>query len=405
MSVKNIKSVAYVWLVLFTIMAGSGCKKEANAVTPQEAVTEKSNLVSSKLVGYLPASAIRNLASTNGYPQFNNELKYDVVIFSMVYNTTYQGKVIQASGLMCFPRNMPDPPAIISAQHGTLFAHKDAPSNFPNSFNGPELFASAGYATFIPDYIGYGASAQILHPYYNAQYSAMSVIDMIKAGKTFCKEQDIPVSDKLFLAGYSEGGYVTLAAQKEIENNPSHNLKLTAVAAGAGGYDLTSMLGNIASGQDYNNPSYLAFLLQAFNVANEWNRPVADFFREPYASKIPTLLNGSKTGSQINSELVKQPSQLFAPAFYNALRGTGETQFKAALAANSLTNWVPKAPTRLYHGTADDVVPYANSEITYNKLKANGAANITLTAIPNGTHGTTFQPMIAELIPWFASLR
>ena len=405
MSIKSIRSAFYGWLLVFTVLAGSGCKKDAAAVTPAETVTEKSNLVSSKFVGYLPASAIRNLATTNGYPQFNNELKYDVVVFSMVYTTTYQGKEIQASGLMCFPRNMPEAPPIISAQHGTLFAHKDAPSNFPNSFNGPELFASAGYATFIPDYIGYGASANVLHPYYNAQYSAMSVIDMIKAGKIFCKEEEIPVSDKLFLAGYSEGGYVTLAAQKEIESNPKHNLKLTAVAAGAGGYDLTSMLGNIASGQTYNNPSYLAFMLQAFNVANRWNRPLTDFFREPYASKIPGLLDGSKTGSEVNSELVKQPGQLFAPAFFNALSGFGETQFKAALADNSLTNWAPKAPTRLYHGTADDVVPYANSEITFNKLKANGAANITLTAISNGTHGTTFQPMIAELIPWFASLK
>src|SRR5690606_25925463 len=114
------------------------------------------------------------------------------------------------------------------------------------SFNGPELFASAGYATFIPDYLGYGASTQILHPYYNERYSAMAVIDMIKAGKIFCKNEDIPVSDKLFLAGYSEGGYVTLAAQKEIESNPAHNLKITAVAAGAGGYDLTAMLADIA---------------------------------------------------------------------------------------------------------------------------------------------------------------
>ncbi|KAA9340541.1 alpha/beta hydrolase family protein [Adhaeribacter soli] len=402
MLVKNIKSAFYVWaLVFLTILSGTACKKEAEAVTKTEA--ETNNLVSTSFVGYMPASAIRDLATANGYPQYNEALQYDVVVFKMVYYTTYQGKQTQASGLMCFPRNMPNPPAILSAQHGTLFAHKDAPSNFPNSFNGPELFASAGYATFIPDYLGYGASAQILHTYYNEQYSALAVIDMIKAGKIFCQQEEIPVSDKLFLAGYSEGGYVTLAAQKEIENNPAHNLKLTAVAAGAGGYDLQDMLSNITTAPSYNHPSYLAFLLQAYNTANGWNRPLTDFFQEPYASKIPALLNGSKTGSQVNAELVKQPNKLFAPAFFNALKGSGEDQVKEALKANSLTDYAPKAPTRMYHGTADDVVPFTNSQVTYNKLKANGAKDLTFHSIPGGTHGTTFQPMISELIPWFAS--
>src|SRR3712207_9335251 len=60
--------------------------------------------------------------------------------------------------------------------------------------------------------------------------------------KEFLKKENIAFNDNLFLAGYSEGGYVTLAAAQEIENNPEHNLKLTGAAAGAGGYELTEML-------------------------------------------------------------------------------------------------------------------------------------------------------------------
>jgi pimeloyl-ACP methyl ester carboxylesterase len=399
---KNIKSILYTWVLLLTIATASGCKKTAEA---EQVQPEKKHLVSFKLVSYLPASAIRSMATSNGYSQFNNELKYDIVIFSAVYNTTYQGKEIQASGLMCFPRNMETPPPVLSAQHGTLFAHKDAPTNFPASFNGPELFASVGYATFIPDYIGYGSSKDILHPYYNAEYSANAVIDMIKAGREFCQQEDIPVSDKLFLAGYSEGGYTTLATQKALEASPLPGMNLTAVAAGAGGYDLVSMLGNITTTPEYSNPAYLAFLTHAYNTANGWNRPTTDFFQEPYASKIPALLDGSKTGSQINSELTKRPSELFSPAFFSALHGSGETQFKGALVTNSLTSWRPQTPTKLYHGTADEVVPFANSQATYDKLKANGAANISFVSIPNGTHGTSFQPMLEDVLPWFNELR
>src|SRR6478736_4404085 len=278
---KNIRLVLYTWLVLFFGLAGTSCKKDEPKAAGETPVIEN-NYVSSKFVAILPVANIRLLAAAHGYPQFDTDLQYDVAVFSLVYKTTYQGKEILASGLMCFPRNMPEPPAIVSAQHGTLFAHKDTPSNFPISFNGPELFASAGYATFIPDFLGYGVSANILHPYYNEQYSALAVIDMIKAGKIFCHQENIPVSDKLFLAGYSEGGYVTMAAQKEIENNPKHNLKLTAVAMGAGGYDLTSLIQNITTAPTYNNPSYLAFLTQAYNTAYNWNRPLNEIFQEPY---------------------------------------------------------------------------------------------------------------------------
>lgn len=401
---KNMRLVLYAWLVLVIGFTGTACKKDAPAAIAETPAVEN-NYVFSKFVATIPVANIKVLAATHGYPQFDTDLQYDVAVFSLVYKTTYQGKEILASGLMCFPVNAPAPPPIVSAQHGTLFAHKDAPSNFPVSFNGPELFASAGYATFIPDYLGYGVSANILHPYYNEQYSALAVIDMIKAGKTFCKQENIQVSDKLFLAGYSEGGYVTLAAQKEIESNPKHNLKLTAVAAGAGGYDLTSMIQNITTATNYNNPSYLAFLTQAYNTANGWNRPLNEMFQEPYASKIPGLLDGSKTGSQVNSELPKSPAELYTPGFFSGLGGNGEAQFRNALAANSLTDWTPQAPTRLYHGTADEVVPFTNSQVTYTKLQANGAKQLTFHSIPGGTHGTTFQPMIMELVPWFASMR
>src|SRR5690606_23069047 len=146
MNFRNIKLIFYSWAFIFFIVAGTGCKEEAAAVTPHTpaVAAEKSNLVSFKHLGIIPVDLIRNMATAHGYPQFNNAFQYYISVYSVIYNTTYQGKETQASGLMVFPQNMKTPPAIISAQHGTLFAHKDAPSNFPNSFNGPELFASAG---------------------------------------------------------------------------------------------------------------------------------------------------------------------------------------------------------------------------------------------------------------------
>ena len=52
----------------------------------------------------------------------------------------------------------------------------------------------------------------MLHPYMVALPSATSVVDMIRAGKNLCDSLNVLISEDVFLAGYSEGGFVTMAA-------------------------------------------------------------------------------------------------------------------------------------------------------------------------------------------------
>lgn len=76
-------------------------------------------------------------------------------------------------------------------------------------------------------------------------------------------------NNQLFLAGYSEGGYATLATQKTIEENYQNELTVTASAFGAGAYD---MLGTAKELLDSNNPAaltypaYVAFVLKAYDT-------------------------------------------------------------------------------------------------------------------------------------------
>ncbi len=218
--------------------------------------------VSATPSGSYTKNVLQALAIAKGYANYASQIKYDVDFFKFIYKTTYKGKTIDASGLLAVPKNTPATPSLLSAQHGTLFKHTDAPSNFPATFTGFELFASEGFVTVIPDYIGFGVSSNLIHPYYDQQHSGTAVADMLKGVKYYLQKEKIAVSNRLFLLGYSEGGYVTMAAQKEIETHPEHNLSLTAAAEGAGGYDLTGMLTTIATTPVYAEPPYLAFILQ-----------------------------------------------------------------------------------------------------------------------------------------------
>ncbi|QNE40883.1 alpha/beta fold hydrolase [Hymenobacter sp. NBH84] len=392
------------WLLLWLLLLLAGCQSTSDDPQPAPASGQDLFVSATKIVT-APKTLLQAAATSAGFGNYAQYVQYDVTFYKLIYKTTFQGKEIQASGLVGVPLNTPKPPALLSAQHGTIFRLADAPSNFPNSFSGFELFAGAGFATVIPDFIGFGASDNIFHPYFDQPASAAAVVDMLKATQYYLQSQQTALNDHLFLVGYSEGGYVTMAAQKEIETTTAHNLTLTAVAAGAGGYDLPEMLTGIATTPTYATPAFLAFILQAYNTTYGWNRPLTDFFQQPYAGRLPGLLDGSKALDEIDASLTTKPAELFAPAFYTNLQnGTSEADLRQKLRDNSFLTWVPKSPTRLFHGTADESVFYQTSETTFKRFQAAGAANVEFIPIPGGMHRTSIAPMMLNVLPWFQSL-
>ncbi|MCP2043780.1 lipase family protein [Pontibacter sp. HSC-36F09] len=397
-----ISTLAIAVLILPVTLQLSSCSK-SDAAIPED-VAERDLLISSEKVGTLSAAALKQLAGAYA-GSFQSQIRYDVAIYKVNYRTTFQGRETEASGLVALPMNLTAPAPVLSVQHGTIFEHDEAPSAMSGGLTGFEVFASGGYITLIPDYLGFGASRQLLHPYYHQQSSGIAVVDLIKAAKSLYAQEGITDNGQLFLAGYSEGGYVTLAAQKEIETNPQHGLKITASGAGAGGYDLTEMLADVVAGKPYTYPAYLAYVLMSYNKTYEWNRPLTDFYQDPYATRLATMFNGQHSGGAINKQLTTQTEQLFTTSFLEGLRSDGEQALKKALQENSFNSWVPQSPTRLYHGTADVIVPYANSKQTYERMKAAGAPNLELIPIQNGTHGSSLIPMLTDLIPWMQLFR
>ncbi len=393
---NTMKPLSYI--LLFVIVL-TGCRPELPDTDPGSA-----QFVSATSIGTFTKTDLQALAIKAGFGNFAVLALYDVEYYKLIYNTTFKGKKIQVSGLLGIPKNVPAP-SLLSAQHGTIFRAAEAPSNFPNTFSGFELFASAGYVALIPDYIGYGISQNITHPYFDKQSSALTVVDMIKAAKYYLRKQNTAISSRLFLAGYSEGGYVTMAAQQEIETNPLHQLTVTAAAEGAGAYDLTVFATLLATRPTYAAPSFLAFIVKSYNSTYNWNRPFSDFFQEPYASQIPQLLDGTKGREEIDAALPKTPIALLNPVFYgDLLNPAKEVELKQRLVSNSFLTWVPKSPTRLYHGTADEAVFIETSVVTYNRFRAEGATNVEFFPIPGRDHRGSIEPMFFNALPWLKSL-
>lgn len=382
-----------------------GCQEPVETNLPAEVPSvENKHFVSATPGGETSKGTLQFLASSFGQSSLASQLKYDVKSYTLRYSTTYKGQTVEASGIIMVPVGMDAAASMVSLQHGTEFRKEDAPSA-KEGLQGVELFASAGYVTLVPDFLGYGSTESLFHPYYDRAHAAGTVIDMIKAAKEFLTEENVLLNDKLFLAGYSEGGYVTLAASKEIDENPAHDLNLTAVAAGAGGYDLPHMLTGITSKSYYAYPSYLAFVLMAYNITNDWKKPLSYFFSPAYADALGKVMDGQYGGSYINSKLTTHVPSLLNVDFYARLQDPQrELELKMALEHNSVAGWKTEVPIRLFHGTKDEIIPYSNSEVTLEKFKAAGSENVSLTLIPAGTHSNSFESMLRNFIPWFLSL-
>ncbi len=391
----------YFFVILVLLFINAGCKKDE----PREPSEKRGDLISSEFISGYSSEMISSLIE-NINVDIDIDLEYDVDAYKIVYFTPGpDGSLIPASGALMFPKGESDLPAV-SLHHGTetkriLVASED-PLSTGEGIAGLAS-ASAGFAAFLPDMLGLGESG-ILHPYLIADLSAGTVIDMLTAAKTFCTRNNIDLNYDLYIGGYSEGGYVTLAVQKEIEAGKDMPYHLIASAPGAGPYDLYNTVFHFLDLDEYPEPSFMAYLFNAYNYVYRWNR-IPEIYLSPYAGMMPDLFDGTKTTAQINDELPVRVSELFTADFIAGLKDGTDKQVLDALKNNTLLSWTPVTPTRFYHSDADRIVPYQNSVTAVNTFKNNGAPDIELITIDNLEHSDAAIPAYTGMIKWFDSLR
>jgi dipeptidyl aminopeptidase/acylaminoacyl peptidase len=119
------------------------------------------------------------------------------------------------------------------------------------------------------------------------------------------------------------------------------------------------------------------WVLRTYDRVYALNRPYSFYYQEPYATQL-----------QANpfSDVPSQASQLFATSFRQAVLNSSDAALDKALADNDIYDWKPTAPLALFHGTADDYVPFFNSQDAYDAMQKRGATQVELHAIQGGNH-------------------
>jgi len=404
------------YALLFILIAGifitPGCKKD----TVEEPTVENKTLVSYLKILNHPTETIKQQLGVwqTVYPDIVpivNNTAYGVDVYKITYNTTYKGETVLASGLVCMPQSESAFP-IISFQNGTNTLKSDSPSMNPTSYNYTlmEYMAGNGYIIAFPDYIGFGASAQYLHPYYDRETTDRAVVDMIMACHELIEEKDIQAkfSGEHFLMGYSQGGWATLSGLKSIETNYKTAIPVTAASCGAGAYDMMAMSSYVLTQDVFPGPLYLPYFIYSQQLYGSHTDPLSKFFNEPYTSRIPELFNGSYSNTQVNAQLNDTISVFLKSNMITEFNnGADFAALRSLLVKNSVTAWQPGAKINFYHGTTDLNVPPVQSQLIYDSFVNLGAGQdqVQLIYLPGTNHEFSLLPWGLKTINWFNGLK
>ena len=347
------------------------------------------------------------------YPELNDIKPYvshSVDIYKVVYRTEVQGVEINASGLLCIPAGEGEYP-ILSFQNGTNTVNDYSPTEYPGNptYQFVEVIASMGYVVVIPDYPGFGESADITHPYLIKEPTVRSIVDMLFAVREMEGEElpGLTISDAVYLAGYSQGGWATLAVHEALEKDYSGDFNLKASVCGAGPYDMNILFGSMTGLSSYPMPVYIGYIINSYSEYDQFTNPVADILKEPYASRLGNLYNGSLTSGQINEQLTTSIPDLFTNDFLSGYQTDVKyASVRASLSGNSITGWATSIPLYLIHGGGDTSVDPISTESIYNSMILAGTSTQTCTKeiIPGLDHGDAVIPAMIKGLQFFMNL-
>lgn len=351
---------------------------------------ERGVIVSIEAVGERSKEVIAEALADEGVPGVP---AHGVVLYRVIYKTlNAHGDLVDASGAVAVPKEMDGPAPLLSFQHGTVSARHRAPSQEGFSLVSMGL-AGSGYVTALPDYVGLGIS-DTYHPYVHARSLGATVVDFLRATRTLCERLGVALNEQLFLVGYSEGGYATMAAHREIEQHHADEFTVTASAPMAGPYNLSEvMVAQILDTGEYPSPGYLPYTLisydRVYDLFSDWR----DVFKEPYASRVEDYFDGIKAFQFINAQLPAVPLKMLSDEFVAAFQ-EAQHPLRRALEENDIHNWAPEAPMRLFHCIGDDQVSFRNAEVALKAFRAHGAHHVELAALDFGDHESCAPPAL-----------
>ena len=338
----------------------------------------------------------RRTSSVTGAGILQELLKYgnqDQVIEIVGTYPSYDGdwNPITLSGKVILPKGQ-RPKRLILVSHYTVCSNKEAPSN---CFSLEGILVKLGYGLIIPDYIGYGVTAQEVHPYLVMDLTARNVVDMYLAVRPWLDVIGMaPEERELILMGYSQGGATTMAVQHLIETEYCYTdmddyIPLHRVFAGGGPYDVKATYERFVTTDTASYPVAVPLVLQGMIKGNKLQMEMSDMMQSWLCDKMDEWINSKRfTSAQINKMIGTKVTHKLLTDEAMDQKSDKVAELYKAMTINSIISydWVPEAAVYMMHSMDYETVPYTNAANAKSRWKT---ANITYNFGHYGTHVMT----------------
>lgn len=362
-----------------------------------------------ELIGRWDVAKLNQILSTDTPKFFGVSVPYTPARNAVrLYRVTY-GSVIPemgnkptvATGLLAVPDTGKTDFPLVSYQHGTVYGKQQVPS-FPDQSPETQLmiaqFAGQGYLVIGADYFGMGLSAEPEGYMVKASHQ-QATYDMLVASRAVLAHMKI-TSPKLFIAGWSQGGFVTMAFLEKLE---SAGVPVAAAATASAPVDVFAALSGFLDFPRKNDADWIStlFILSSFSFENYYRVPglarallTDDYYdisrkayeRQPFnAADVPTDLR-----------------KLIRPEYFDSKFFAGSA-YGRLLADTHAYRWVIKTPVRNYFGETDEAITPGIGQLAQTYQRAMGSGNPAVEAVSTGntSHRGTYATAVPQWKLWF----
>lgn len=365
--------------------------------------------VSYELIARWDADKLNRILTTDTPAFFGVPVNYTPARNAVkLYRVTYSSVVpergnrpIQTSGLVAVPDTTETAFPMVSYQHGTVYGKEQVPS-FPDQSAETQLmiaqFAGQGYLVIGADYFGMGASREP-EGYLVKASQQQAPADMLSAARSVLAALKLK-DTKLFLAGWSQGGFVTMAFLEKLE---AAGVKVDAAATASAPLDVYALLEGFLVYPRKFDAVWLNSIVILSSFAYENYYGVPGLARSVLTEEYYPIAKKAYDREPFNpADITTDLHKLIRPEYFDP-QYFANSAYGRSIAAAQAYRWVIKSPVRNYYGETDEAITIGVGRMAMTYAQSMGAGNPNVEAISTGptTHRGTFATAAAQWKAWF----
>ncbi|MFN3672776.1 MAG: alpha/beta hydrolase family protein [Bosea sp. (in: a-proteobacteria)] len=304
-----------------------------------------------------------------------------------------------ATGLLAVPDMAGASFPMLSYQHGTVYGKQQVPS-FPDQSEETQLmiaqFAGQGYLLIGADYFGMGGSPE-REGYMVTGSHQQATADMVSASRAVLA--DLKLSDsKLFLGGWSQGGFVTLAMLEKLE---ADGVPVKAAATASAPSDAFVGFNGFLNFPRKIDAAWIPtiFILSAFSFEEYYGVPGlarALLTEESYDVSRKAYLREPFNPADVPTDL----KNLIKPEYFDT-QFFANSAYGRIVAKTQAYRWVVKTPVRTFYGETDEAISIGLGQLPMTYQKAIGNDKVEAVSTGPTSHRGTFATAVPQWKSWF----